>query len=114
MLCVFIALTISIEKVGIARAENRKDSAASVAALFFMYAYNACYNIGNNALTYSKTFDCSLGCCTTANHGGAYLVELFPYAERARGIAIEQFFGRIANFFSTYVSWPRSTYQGRT
>jgi hypothetical protein len=34
----------------------------------------------------------------------AYLVELFPYAERARGIAVEQFFGRGAGFFSTYVN----------
>ena len=34
----------------------------------------------------------------------AYLVELFPYAEQARGIAVEQFFGRGAGFFSTYVN----------
>ena len=44
------------------------------------------YNIGNNALTYT------------------YLVELYPFAERARGIAIEQFFGRGAGFFSTYLN----------
>jgi hypothetical protein len=31
-------------------------------------------------------------------------VELFPFAERSRGIAIEQFFGRGAGFFSTYVN----------
>jgi hypothetical protein len=34
----------------------------------------------------------------------AYLVELFPFAERARGVAVEQFFGRGAGFFSTYVN----------
>ncbi len=32
------------------------------------------------------------------------MVELFPYAERARGIAVEQFWGRGAGFFSTYVN----------
>ncbi|TVY81908.1 Lactose permease [Lachnellula suecica] len=86
MLCVFIALTIAIENMAKTHAEKRKNTAASVAGLFFIYAYNPCYNIGNNALTYT------------------YLVELFPYAERARGIAVEQFFGRMANFFSTYVN----------
>ena len=34
-----------------------------------------------------------------------YLVELFPFAERSRGIAIEQFFGRGAGFFSTCESY---------
>lgn len=34
----------------------------------------------------------------------AYLIELFPFAERSRGIAIEQLFGRGAGFFSTYVN----------
>jgi len=86
MLCVFIALTIAIEEMSKAHAEKRRNNAASIAGLFFIYAYNPCYNIGNNALTYT------------------YLVELFPFAERSRGIAVEQFFGRIANFFSTYVS----------
>ncbi|KAJ9619976.1 hypothetical protein H2203_008252 [Taxawa tesnikishii (nom. ined.)] len=33
-----------------------------------------------------------------------YLVELFPYAERSRGIAIFQFFGRGAGFFTTFVN----------
>jgi len=31
-------------------------------------------------------------------------VELFPLAERSRGIASEEFFGRGAGFFSTYVN----------
>ncbi|RAL67367.1 hypothetical protein DID88_008122 [Monilinia fructigena] len=33
-----------------------------------------------------------------------YLVELFPYADRSRGISIEQFFVRAANFFTTFVN----------
>ncbi|EHL03064.1 putative Hexose transporter HXT15 [Glarea lozoyensis 74030] len=34
----------------------------------------------------------------------AYLIELFPYAERSRGISIEQFFGRGASFFTNFVN----------
>ncbi|EOO01446.1 putative mfs sugar protein [Phaeoacremonium minimum UCRPA7] len=34
----------------------------------------------------------------------AYLVELFPFATRARGIAIFQFFGKAAQFFGTNVN----------
>ena len=34
----------------------------------------------------------------------AYLVELFPFAERARGIGLEQIFGKIGGFFSTFVN----------
>ena len=34
----------------------------------------------------------------------AYLVELFPFAQRARGITIFQFFGRGATFFTTFVN----------
>jgi hypothetical protein len=34
----------------------------------------------------------------------AFLVELFPYAQRARGIAIFQFFGKAAQFFGTNVN----------
>jgi len=55
MLCVYVALTIAIEKMSVAHAEKRKNTAASVAGLFFIYAYNPCYNIGNNALTYSES-----------------------------------------------------------
>ena len=34
----------------------------------------------------------------------AYLVELFPYAQRARGIGFEQFFGKLGGFFTTNVN----------
>lgn len=44
------------------------------------------YNIGFNALTYT------------------YLVELWPFAERSRGIAWFQLFGRLAGFFTTFVN----------
>lgn len=54
MLLVFMAMTISFEKLREAKNNNTKNSAAGVAALFFYFAYAPCYNIGNNALTYSK------------------------------------------------------------
>lgn len=34
----------------------------------------------------------------------AFLVELWPYSERSRGIAIFQFFARCAEFFTTFVN----------
>ncbi|EPE05747.1 mfs sugar transporter [Ophiostoma piceae UAMH 11346] len=62
---------------------------ASIAAklsLFWIYAYSPAYNTCFNALTYT------------------YLVEIFPYAQRARGISIFQFFGKAAQFFGTNVN----------
>jgi len=34
----------------------------------------------------------------------AYLIEIFPFAQRARGIAIFQFWGKAAQFFGTNVN----------
>lgn len=34
----------------------------------------------------------------------AYLVELWPYAQRSRGIGVQQIFGKCAGFFSTNVN----------
>lgn len=86
MLLVYIGLTTSIEQFILAKAQGKTDRLASILALFFIFAHSPMYNIGNNALTYT------------------YLVELFPFAERAHGISVEQFFGRIAGFFSTSVN----------
>ncbi|EHK97344.1 putative Lactose permease [Glarea lozoyensis 74030] len=80
MLTVFVCITISFERLRAAK------DAAGIAALFFYFAYSPCYNIGNNALTYT------------------YLIELFPYAQRTRGIGIEQVFGKIGGFFSQNVN----------
>jgi hypothetical protein len=54
MLLVFISMTISFERLSVAKAAGYINNSASVAALFFYFAYSPCYNIGNNALTYSK------------------------------------------------------------
>jgi hypothetical protein len=54
MLLVFMSMTISFEKLREAKNHNTTNKAAGVAALIFYFAYQPCYNIGNNALTYSK------------------------------------------------------------
>ncbi|KAF7927724.1 uncharacterized protein EAE98_006106 [Botrytis deweyae] len=86
MFFVYIAWTISMQRAMLAYDTNRPNKAAAITTLFFIFLYSPCYNIGNNALAYT------------------YLVELFPYADRSRGISIEQFFVRAANFFTTYVN----------
>ncbi|KAI1284042.1 general substrate transporter [Xylaria sp. FL0933] len=65
---------------------EKHNSAAGKLVLFWIYFYQPGYNIGFNALTYT------------------YLVELFPYAMRARGITVFQFFGKAAQFFGTNVN----------
>ncbi|KAF2840948.1 general substrate transporter [Patellaria atrata CBS 101060] len=81
LLSVYIGWTISTE-----RFLATGDSGVAKLVIFWIFAYSPAYNIGYNALTYT------------------YMVELFPYATRARGIAIFQFFGRGAGFFTTFVN----------
>jgi MFS family permease len=54
MLAAFIGVTVSLERMQVAQNNGGKNTAAGIAALFFYFAYAPCYNIGNNALTYSK------------------------------------------------------------
>ncbi|MCJ1441508.1 MAG: hypothetical protein MMC23_001997 [Stictis urceolatum] len=81
MLCVYTGWTISME-----RFISSGSSGVASLVIFFIFAFSPCYNIGYNALTYT------------------YLVELFPFAQRTRGIATFQLFGRLAGFFSTFVN----------
>ncbi|PNH69980.1 hypothetical protein VD0001_g7019, partial [Verticillium dahliae] len=83
---VYIAWTVSMERAMHANENNYTNNAASTATLFWIFAYSPAYNIGYNALTYT------------------YLVELWPYALRSRGIAFFQLFGRLAGFFTTFVN----------
>jgi len=55
MCAVFVAMTISFERLYVAKANKTTNGAASIAALIMYFAYSPCYNIGNNALTYSKS-----------------------------------------------------------
>lgn len=86
MMCVFIAMTISLQRIQVALDDGKKNTSAGISALFWYFAFSPCYNIGNNALTYT------------------YLVELWPYAQRSRGIGVQQIFGKLAGFFSTNVN----------
>lgn len=81
LLCVYVGWTISME-----RFLSSGSVAAARLTIFFIFAYSPAYNIGYNALTYT------------------YLVELFPYAQRAMGLSVFQFWGRGAGFFTTFVN----------
>jgi len=86
MLVVFISMTICFQQLLVAKNAGTENHSAQIAALFFYFAYAPCYAIGNNALTYT------------------YLIELFPYSVRSRGIGIEQIFGKAGGFFSNFVN----------
>jgi len=86
MCAVFTSMTISFNRLRVAKDAGTKNQSAAIAALIFYFAYSPTYNIGNNSLTYT------------------YLVELFPYAQRTMGIGIEQIFGKLGGFFSTNVN----------
>ncbi|KAK2044575.1 general substrate transporter [Colletotrichum somersetense] len=85
LLC-YISWTISMSRAVHAMENDYKNQSASIATIFFIFAYSPCYNIGYNALTYT------------------YLIELWPYALRSRGLSLFQLFGRLANFFTTFVN----------
>ncbi|KAL2192992.1 sugar transporter-like protein [Corynascus similis CBS 632.67] len=86
MLSVFIAMTVSLQRIQAAQDAGGDNKAAGISGLFWYFAFAPCYNMGNNALTYT------------------YLVELWPYSHRSRGIGVQQIFGKLAGFFSTNVN----------
>jgi hypothetical protein len=86
LLLVYTGWTVAMQKATLAEKAGGHNAAASAASAFFIFAYQPCYNIGFNALTYT------------------YMVEVWPYMERSRGIAVFQLFGRLAGFFTTYVN----------
>jgi hypothetical protein len=83
LLCCYIGWTISMRYALVP--EDTDPTSTSLAAgkvvILFIFLYAPCYNIGYNALTYT------------------YLVELFPYTIRSRGITVFQFWGRSAACF---------------
>lgn len=86
LLMVYTGWTVAMQKATTAQKAGGHNGSASAASAFFIFAYQPCYNIGFNALTYT------------------YMVEVWPYMERSRGIALFQLFGRLAGFFTTYVN----------
>ncbi|KAI0329657.1 hexose transporter [Cubamyces sp. BRFM 1775] len=83
-----IVLTLIFTGWTIASAEYQRTGSqgASRAVIAFIFLYSPAYNMGYNALTYT------------------YLVELFPYHARAKGIAVFQWWGRAAGFFNQFVN----------
>lgn len=51
----FVAMTVSFQQLRLAKTNKTTNKSAGIAALFFYFAYSPCYNIGNNALTYSTS-----------------------------------------------------------
>lgn len=86
MLTVYICWTISMRYAVKAQETGVPNDAASWATIIFIFLYSPAYNIGYNALTYT------------------YLVELWPYALRSRGISFFQVFGRLATFLTTFLN----------
>lgn len=62
------------------------SEAAGIVVVFFIFLYTPCYNIAYNALTY------------------VYLVELWPYYARTKGITWFQFWSRAASTFGGQVN----------
>lgn len=56
MCLVYIAMTVSFEKLREAKNAHTTNKAAGISALIFFFAFSPCYNIGNNSLTYSMYF----------------------------------------------------------
>lgn len=81
ILCVYIMLTISAAKFA-----ETGVKAAGTTTLVAILLYSPFYNMGFNALTYT------------------YLVELFPFTVRAKGITMQQWWVRAANFINTFVN----------
>lgn len=81
LLTVFTAWTIASARYAITQ-----DQGSSRAVIAFIFLYSPCYNMAYNALTYT------------------FLVELFPYQVRAKGLSVFQWFGRMAGFFNQFVN----------
>lgn len=81
LLLIFTGWTIASARYAISG-----DQGSSRAVIAFIFLYSPAYNVGYNALTYT------------------FLVELFPFHVRAKGITIFQAFGRMAGFFNTFVN----------
>lgn len=54
MLVVYVGWTIAMQKAEVALKANVTNKAAGIIVIFFIFFYSPWYNIGNNALAYSK------------------------------------------------------------
>ena len=81
MTVVFTAWTIAS-----ANYAETQSKGSSIGVVFLIFLYSPAYNVGYNALTYT------------------FLVELFPFHVRAKGISVFQWFSRAAGFFNQFVN----------
>jgi MFS family permease len=81
LLAVYTAWTIAQ-----AHQQITGSKAAGIAVIVMIFLYSPAYSLGYNALTYT------------------YLVEVFPFYIRTKGISWFQLFGRLSGFFSTFVN----------
>ncbi|KAJ5821641.1 uncharacterized protein N7525_010925 [Penicillium rubens] len=81
LLCVYTAWTIAQ-----ARQMITGEESAGIAVIALIFLYQLAYSFGYNALTYT------------------YLIELFPYYVRTKGVSWFQLFGKSTGFFSTFVN----------
>lgn len=81
MFLVYILLTVSA-----AQYAKTAATSAGIATVCAIFLYSPFYNIAFNALTYT------------------YLVEIFPYTTRPKGITMQQWWGRAATFINTFVN----------
>lgn len=81
LICVYTGWTVAQ-----ARQMITQDVGAGIAVIVFIFLYSPAYALGYNALTYT------------------FLIELFPYYVRTKGVAWFQLFGRAAGFFGTFVN----------
>ncbi|RPA97988.1 general substrate transporter [Choiromyces venosus 120613-1] len=79
--CVYIALTVSSAQYALTGSK-----AAGIVTMTAIFCYSPFYNMGFNALTYT------------------YLIEIFPYTIRSKGITMQQWWGRAATFINTFVN----------
>ncbi|EJF62162.1 hexose transporter [Dichomitus squalens] len=88
----YLACTISLTviftawTVASAKYAETGSQGASRAVIAFIFLYSPAYNMAYNALTYT------------------FLVELFPFHARAKGIAVFQWWSRAAGFFNQFVN----------
>ncbi|KAF5388328.1 hypothetical protein D9615_000809 [Tricholomella constricta] len=81
LLSIFTGWTIASARYALTQSQ-----ASSRAVIALIFLYSPCYNVAYNALTYT------------------FLVEVFPFQVRAKGITIFQWFGRMAGFFNQFVN----------
>ncbi len=55
MLVVYVSWTIAMQRAMLALETKVPNKAAGITVLFFIFFYSPWYNIGNNALAYSKS-----------------------------------------------------------